>query len=143
MNINKFKGKKIYLAIPYRGWEEYSFKVANRVAVYLINQGILVFSPITHSHPLSIHENIPGDWDFWSKYDYSFIKDWADELWYIQANNDVNKKHLEMSEGVRAEVDFAVEIGKSVKRFVESTMEVKYPDNVFEEELTKRIYYYD
>ena len=45
--------KKIYLAIPFSGIEEKSFKAATEIAGLLISKGYIVFSPITHSHPIN------------------------------------------------------------------------------------------
>ena len=44
--------KKIYLAIPYSGHIEKSFRLANEIAAELIQKGFIVFSPISMSHPI-------------------------------------------------------------------------------------------
>ena len=66
--------KKIYLAIPYSGIQESSYEQANKATAELMSgdKGVNVFSPITHSHPLTKH-GVRGDWEFWKKIDFQFI----------------------------------------------------------------------
>lgn len=71
--------KKIYIAIPYSGYEEMSFELANKVSADLIKKGNIIFSPISMSHPISILGNLKGDWETWRKIDFEFIK-WCDEV---------------------------------------------------------------
>lgn len=72
MNINGI----IYLAIPYTFNPEISFKIANEVAADLMKDGYIVFSPISHSHPISINldEKLRCDHDFWMKQDLPILK---------------------------------------------------------------------
>jgi hypothetical protein len=44
---------KIFLSINYTGMEEKSFRIANKYAAKLISEGHIVFSPISHSHPIA------------------------------------------------------------------------------------------
>lgn len=59
----------IYLAGPYS--HESSVIKNNRfekltdVAAQLMNEGNIVYSPITHSHPIAIKHSLPGDWGYW------------------------------------------------------------------------------
>ena len=50
---------KIYLAIPYTGNENESFRVANLVAGMLMNQGHIVLSPISHTPVSYTHLTLP------------------------------------------------------------------------------------
>lgn len=95
---------KIYLAIPYSGMEESSYKQANEATVELLRRGYNVLSPITHSHPLSMIGGLPGTWEFWSKIDYQFL-DWADEMWILVPKE--GKDVVEKSVGVQAEIQYA------------------------------------
>lgn len=104
------KSKKIYLAIPYTGHEEISFKLANQVAGALINRGDIPMSPISHSHPISEECEVRGDWEFWKEMDCSFI-DWADEVLVISFDEELVLKSV----GVQAEIKHAKETGKPVK----------------------------
>lgn len=110
-------GKKIYLAIPYSGIEEDSFKIANEVAAKLMNEGHVVYSPISHNHPIAVAHDLPRGWDYWKDNDTEFVK-WADELHLVIITN----YHLDgeelcrRSKGVTAELEIAKELGKPIKR---------------------------
>lgn len=93
---------KIYLAIPYSGMEDSSFEQANEATVKLLNMGFNVFSPITHSHPLTRYD-IPGSWDFWKKIDYQFL-DWCDILVILIPKE--GREAVENSVGVGQEVKY-------------------------------------
>jgi nucleoside 2-deoxyribosyltransferase len=101
---------KIYLAIPYSGMEESSFEQANEATVKLLKQGFNVFSPITHSHPLTRFD-LPGTWEFWSKIDYQFL-DWCDVCLVLVPKEGGVK--VDDSVGVSAEIDYAIEKNKLV-----------------------------
>lgn len=104
------KDKKIYLALPYSKHADRSFKVANRVAATLMRRGAIVFSPISHSHPLAMSTSLPASWGkFWAKQDRPLVE-WADILLVIA---DLPTHPLD-SEGVRAEMDHAKKFKKPV-----------------------------
>lgn len=105
---------KIYLAVPYTGMQDSSYEQVNIASVHILNMGYNVFSPITHSHPLTLlnRYEVPHTWDYWQHIDYQFI-DWADELWVLiprEGMAPVNK-----STGVQAEIEYAKNQGKPVK----------------------------
>jgi hypothetical protein len=108
-----FNMKKIYLAIPYSGMVESSYEQANKAAAELMSGGdnINVFSPITHSHPLTQY-GVRGDWEFWKQVDFQFI-DWAEEVWVVVPEEGI--KRVLMSVGVIAEINYANESKKPVK----------------------------
>ena len=105
--------KKVYLCIPYSGMEESSYHQANAATLAVLKNGENVFSPITHSHPLThiVGETVPGNWEFWQKIDYQFI-DWADEI-YVLIPREGEEKVLN-SIGVQAEIKYAKEHNKPV-----------------------------
>jgi len=104
------KDKKVYLALPYSKHADRSFKVANRVAASLMKKGAIVFSPISHSHPLAHAASLPASWgDFWAKQDLPLVE-WADIILVI---NDLPTSPLD-SEGVQAEINHAKSFGKPV-----------------------------
>ena len=103
---------KIYLAIPYSGIEEKSFFIANKVTSIFMEKGFIVFSPISHSHPIAIQEKVPGNWEFWEKFDRSFIE-WSDELHVVVIGKE-GQKLIDNSTGVKAEINIAIELGKPV-----------------------------
>lgn len=107
--------KKIYLAIPYSGMEESSFKQATEATAKLIeaNNNLNIFSPITHSHPLTKVEGVklPGNWEYWEQIDYQYI-DFADEVWVLIPEEGYDK--VTASTGVTAEINYAILQGKLV-----------------------------
>jgi len=113
------KKRKIYLAIPYSHMEESSYKQATDVTAKLIeaNNDLNIFSPITHSHPLTKVEGvtIPGNWEYWKEIDYQFI-DWADEVWVCLPEEGLQP--VLNSIGVQAEIKYAKLHNKPVKAII-------------------------
>ena len=81
--------KNIYLASPY--WHvdelvrERRYWAAVKASARLMEQdsNLNIFSPITHSHPVSQHmENKPHH--FWLERDFEYITLFADELWVLK-----------------------------------------------------------
>ena len=100
---------KIYLAIPYTGKEDQSFKLANKIAGILMQQGHIVFSPISHSHPINQECELNEDWEFWKKQDTTFIE-WCDEL-HVVLFGDYKKSvgvmyEIEQAEALKKPVNF-------------------------------------
>jgi nucleoside 2-deoxyribosyltransferase len=103
---------KIYLGLPYSGFELESFKLANKISAYLMNQGHVVFSPISMSHPIAVENDLPKDWKFWKQFDECFI-DWCDMLIIvIMEHNGVDR--IKKSTGVQAEIKIAMNEGKEI-----------------------------
>lgn len=68
----------IYLASPYthrffwvRWWRW--IQVA-RVTAMLMQQGLHVFSPIANTHWIAVFFKLPGDFEYWKKYNEDMIK---------------------------------------------------------------------
>lgn len=99
---------KIYLAIPYTVNPERSFTRANLDAGKIMTLGHIVFSPISHTHPIGLACNLPMGWDYWQDFDYLFIE-WCDELW-VSSFGDWTK-----SEGVKGEIKIATQLNKKIK----------------------------
>lgn len=103
---------KIYLATPYSHKDSFikekRFNDINMITAKLMNEGYCVFSPISHSHPIAISNNIPDDWNFWKDYDTLFIE-WCDELWVYCCDG------WKESVGVTAEIDIAIFMNKPIK----------------------------
>jgi hypothetical protein len=74
----KKKKKLVYLACPYshpdKGVMQERFIAVNRAAAKLMREGVFVFSPISHSHPIHECGDVPGDWEFWKQYDYTILR---------------------------------------------------------------------
>lgn len=67
-----------YLASPYTkypgGWHE-AFEAAAYNAALLVDKGINIFSPITHSHPMAMRGEIsPDNADAWKALDEPFVR---------------------------------------------------------------------
>ena len=106
---------RIYLAIPYSFNPELSFKIANKVCADLMSKGHVVFSPISHSHPVADHlpDNLRTDSDWWMSQDLPFV-DWCEELHIINIGEN-GAELIEKSKGVQMEYAHAKTIGKPVK----------------------------
>jgi hypothetical protein len=108
--------KKIYLALPFSGIEELSFKVANEVASLLIATGnYYVFSPISHSYPIWKTEMVSHTYEVWLGQDKAFM-DWCDEIICIIIEYEgINGRELiNKSRGVQTEFKWANEQNKPI-----------------------------
>ena len=69
--------KKIYLAIPYSDPDpevrKGRFELVNRMAVELLEEGFNIWSPISHSHPISLYMDNSNDSDFWCENSLAFL----------------------------------------------------------------------
>jgi hypothetical protein len=96
-----------YLAIPYTDTNpevmRQRFETANRTAAELMKRGLLIYSPISHSHPIAQH-GLPLDWEYWQHYDKEILSI-CDELIIIMADG------WEESNGINAERDMAFQRG--------------------------------
>lgn len=69
--------------------------------------GYPVFSPIVHSHPMSLFHDMPCTFDFWKEVDYKFI-DASSQLWVLMMDGWLD------SVGVQAEIKYAQEQGMKI-----------------------------
>jgi len=103
---------KIYLACPYshenEKVREKRVEMATKAAAKLMEDGHQVFSPITHTHPISKYTNKhPCDNDFWM----------VQDLWILVACNEIYVLCLdgwEFSKGVEEEVKVAYRLNKKI-----------------------------
>lgn len=100
-----------YLATPYKkypGGMDIAFIDAARIAARLLVSGVNVYSPITHSHSLSVYGGLAGgDHKFWLPYD---------ELMMARCDALI-VAHMEgwqESKGIAHEVEFFKRVGKSI-----------------------------
>lgn len=108
--------KKIYLAIPYSGMEDVSYKAANEVAALLIGEGFCVFSPISHSQPIwkAGIGVVEHSWEVWMEQDKEFVK-WCDAVYVIELVNLNGVGLIYKSKGVMQEIEWASEFNKELK----------------------------
>lgn len=102
----------IYLASPYTDASadvmEARFNAVCYIAGKLMAQGLAVFSPIAHTHPIAVRCDLPRDWEFWQRYDRAML---------VGASKVIVAKlpGWERSKGVAAEVAIAGELGIPVE----------------------------
>jgi len=100
----------IYLASPYShpcpAVREARFRAVCRQAAEMLRRGILVFSPIAHSHAIAAH-GLPIDWAFWQRFDIPFLE-MCSEVWVLTLDG------WQESRGVQAEIALARERRKPV-----------------------------
>lgn len=96
----------IYLATPYSDPDplvkEDRFHLANKVTAMLMNLGHVVFSPISHSHPIAEDADLPGTWEFWENQDRVFLSKCTSVV-------VINTPGWLTSKGVTAEIEIAHE----------------------------------
>jgi len=67
----------VYLACPYShpdpSVREARFHASNRAAAQLMGHGVIVFAPISHTHPIAMDGDLPKGWDFWERYDRAVL----------------------------------------------------------------------
>jgi len=107
--------KIIYVACPYSSFIELirneRFEAANKHAATLMMQGHVVFSPISHSHPISKHLGNSNDSDFYVNQDLYWLK-FCDEVHVLQLAG------WEQSSGIQKELKEARKLGINVKYIV-------------------------
>jgi hypothetical protein len=73
----KFNRELVYIAAPYSHRSakvrEMRFREANRISAGLIDAGILIFSPISHTHPIALAGKLPLGWNFWERYNRAYL----------------------------------------------------------------------
>ena len=108
--IEKLKGGLVYLASPYsdprEDFREARFLLACQCAAELMERGLMIFSPIAHTHPIAKH-GLPKGWDFWEKYDRLFLEACSSLLVLMLPE-------WEASKGVQAEIQIVREMAKPV-----------------------------
>ncbi len=67
----------IYVACPYShndpAVRAERFERANYYSARMMAAGLLVFSPISHTHPIALAGDLPKGWDFWERYDRAYL----------------------------------------------------------------------
>lgn len=104
--------KRIFLAVPYTGMEEYSYTISEQYMLKLMDEGHTVFSPILYSHYLSKKHSLPAEYEFWAGLNDSIIERWATDVYVLQCLD------WWRSRGVRHEIEVASRNGVEIT-FVE------------------------
>ena len=78
----------------------FRFEQANKAAAKLISSGQHVFSPISHTHPISQIQELPSGWEHWKAYDEAMLSK-CSKLIVLTLDGWME------SVGVNAEIEFA------------------------------------
>jgi hypothetical protein len=112
----------VYLACPYSHADasvrRKRYELATAAAATLVKQGVIVFSPITMTHPLDVAlagETSLGS-EFWVKFDEAFM-DVCYEMIILKVDG------WEESSGIRREMDFFEQEGKPISYMALSEVE--------------------
>lgn len=101
----------IYLASPYShpdpAVRQRRFEAACEYTARLMNAGLLVFSPVVHSHPLVAY-GLPTDWEYWRRLDVAHL-DRCERMMVLKLDG------WRESVGVEAEIAVAVDRGIPVE----------------------------
>jgi len=66
-----------YLAVPYSHEDptirKHRFEMVSRAGAWLMQHGHIVYSPISHCHPMAKY-GLPKGWQFWQHYDLTFLQ---------------------------------------------------------------------
>jgi hypothetical protein len=108
-------GKMVYLASPYshpdKTVEEERFIAACKACGWLMNNVkdvTMFYSPIAHTHPISVHCTLPGHWQFWSAADETMLSR-CNAIWVLCIPG------FTKSTGVNAERKIAAKFGLEVR----------------------------
>ena len=109
----------IYLCCPYSHVDptvrEARFDAACRAAAALMRAGKMVFSAISHTHPIAQY-GLPKGWDFWEAYDRELLQR-CEEVVVLMLDG------WQRSVGVQAEIKIARQLGKPVSYLTPVTEE--------------------
>ena len=99
--------KLTYLATPYTHPDivirSRRYHIVTRVAAELMNQGELIYSPISHTHEMATLWSLPTEWSFWESHCRAFLNA-SHKLIVLQ------QEGWQESVGVQAEIATACEL---------------------------------
>lgn len=111
--------KSYYLASPYtaptKETQLQRAKTVYTITGLLLQQGLLVFSPIVYCHPFTVDFTLPPDYLFWLDFNRG----------HIEASPGIIVAQLNgwrQSKGVAQEIDLAKEIGRPIYYYDPYTM---------------------
>lgn len=103
--------KLVYLGSPYTKYRtglDAAFRDVAAIAAQMLHEGVRVYSPIAHTHPIAIHGNLdPRNHDIWLPFDQAMM-DAADAMCIADMDG------WRESYGVQYEIDYFRRQGKPV-----------------------------
>jgi len=107
------KNKPIeYLAIPYSNEDEsvmdFRAEISDMICADLMNQGRLIYAPISSCHHIAKKYGLPREWEFWQRLDREFVKI-CGRIIVITLDG------WENSVGVQAEISLAKKYGLEIE----------------------------
>ncbi len=110
--VDKSQRPLVYLATPYSHPEllvmSERFGKVNKAAAKLMREGLHVFSPISHNHPIAVDHELPTGWDFWESYDSAYLR-CSHRMIVLKLDG------WESSVGVSAEIKLAKALGLEIE----------------------------
>lgn len=101
----------VYLATPYTHKDlkvqTQRYVLVTKAAAWLLRHGHMVYSPITHCHPMAVHGGLPNSWQFWRHIDTVYLR-------HSRMLVLLPLPGWERSVGVAAEIDLAHRFGVKV-----------------------------
>lgn len=101
----------VYLASPYSHADPAvmvaRFTAVCEVAANLMRDGVHLYCPIAHAHPIA-QFGLPKGWDYWEQYDRKMLA-LCNALWVVRLPG------WDTSNGVNAEMAIATELGLPIK----------------------------
>jgi hypothetical protein len=108
------QNKLVYLAIPYSWNPEKAFEIANVVARYCFENGVSVFSPVSHSHPIDLVGKNPIKHETWLNFDTAILLNCYAMILVYYGNN--GHELIEQSLGCQREIEFCQQHGIQIFR---------------------------
>jgi hypothetical protein len=105
-----------YLAIPYTWNPDKSFEIANKVSAKLMQEGKVIFSPISHSHVIADHmdDSLRLSQSFWMDQDIPLLSVCGEIIIVVLGKIENGFKLIENSKGCVSERKRAIELGLNV-----------------------------
>lgn len=105
--------KLTYIASPYAHEDkevmEQRFQAVCEYAARLMREGVMIYCPIAHCHPIAQY-GLPKGWEFWEELDRTYLQ-FCDKLVVFMLDG------WDVSKGVQAEIQIAKEFNIPVIYF--------------------------
>jgi hypothetical protein len=122
MNFLKTNNKEmnkelVYLAIPYTWNPDESFRIANEISAELMEDGEVVFSPISHSHVIAdyMRDDLRTDYEFWMSIDLPILLKCSRMIIVVLGGE--GEILIDKSRGCQRELEVAEENGITVEKY--------------------------